>query len=81
MPALRFYYSDTIEDFLRKPINEIVGNLALAHAHDINQKTSMSWMEEIDILKSALANFSGRGDCSTLNVPLISLSNVPGISE
>lgn len=61
MPALRFYYSDTIEDFLRKPTNEIVGNLALAHAHDINQKTSMSWVEEIDILKSALANFSGRG--------------------
>ena len=53
MPALRFYYSDSIENFLRKPTNEIVGNLALAHAHDINQKTSMSWVEEIDILKSA----------------------------
>lgn len=61
MPALRFYYSDSIKNFLRKPTNEIVGNLALAHAHDINQKTSMSWVEEIDILKSALANFSGRG--------------------
>lgn len=43
MPVLRFYYSDTLEDFLQKPTNEIVGNLALAHAHDINQKTSMSW--------------------------------------
>ena len=61
MPVLRFYYSDTIEDFLQKPTSEIVGNLALAHAHDINQKTSMSWVEEINILKSALANFSGRG--------------------
>lgn len=61
MPALRFYYSDTIEVFLRKPTNEIVGNLALAHAHDINNETSMSWVEEIDIMKSALANFSGRG--------------------
>lgn len=61
MPALRFYYSDTIEDFLRKPTNEIIGNLALVHTHDINNETSMSWVDEIETLKSALANFSSRG--------------------
>lgn len=29
MPMLRFDHSDTIEDFLRKPTNEVIGNLIL----------------------------------------------------
>ena len=61
MPALRFYYSDSIENFLQAPTNEIVGNLTLAHAHDINNETSMSWVDEIETLKRALTNFSSRG--------------------
>lgn len=61
MPALRFYYSDSVEDFLLKPTNEIIGNLAFVHSYDINNETSMSWVEEIETLKSALAKFSGRG--------------------
>lgn len=61
MPALRFYYSDSIVDFLRKSTIEIIGNLAVIHPYDINNETSMSWMEEIETLKNALAKFSGRG--------------------
>lgn len=61
MAALRFYYSDTIADFIKKPANEIIGNLSLAHAHDINNETSMSWVEEIEILKATLASYSDRG--------------------
>lgn len=61
MPALRYYYSDTIEAFLRKSSDEIVGMLTRAAEHDINNETTISWEEEIDILRTALAEYVGRG--------------------
>ena len=36
MPALRYHYSDTIEDFLTRPSSEIIGELTLANVHDVN---------------------------------------------
>lgn len=35
MPALRYHYSDTIETFLKKSSNEIIGELTLAHTHNV----------------------------------------------
>lgn len=61
MPALRYYYSDSIDVFLKKSTSEIIGELTLANAHDVNNETSMSWVEEIKILKKSLADYIGRG--------------------
>lgn len=49
----RFYYSDSISVFLTKTTNEIIGKLARAAQHDINDETTDSWVEEIDVLKNA----------------------------
>lgn len=61
MAAQRYYYSDTIADFLSRGTNEIVGKLTLASQHDINDETAQSWVEEIDTLREALEAYPGRG--------------------
>ena len=61
MPALRYYYSDTISRFLTKNTEEIIGKLTLASQHDINDDTSNSWVEEIEILKGVLTSYKERG--------------------
>jgi hypothetical protein len=61
MAAKRFYYSDSITDFLNKSANEIIGELTLASSHDINDETSKSWVSEIETLHDALAKYVGRG--------------------
>ena len=54
MAAQRYYYSDSITDFLSRSTNEIVGDLTLASQHDINDETAQSWVEEINTLREAL---------------------------
>lgn len=61
MPALRYYYSDTISNFLTRNVEEIIGKLTLASKHDINEETSNSWVEEIASLQKLLPNYCGRG--------------------
>lgn len=61
MPALRYYYSDTISRFLTKNTEEIIGKLTLASQHDINDDTSNSWVEEIETIKSVLTPYKERG--------------------
>lgn len=61
MPALRYYYSDSISTFLAKSTEEIIGKLTLASQHDINDETSNSWFEEIEILKNVLVPYRDRG--------------------
>lgn len=61
MPAIRFYYSDTISDFLGRPSDEIIGKMARASAHDINEETTDSWVCEIEVLKDVLTPYRGRG--------------------
>lgn len=61
MAATRYYYSDAISKFLTKSVNEIVGELALASQHDINDETSHSWVDEITILQEVLVPYSERG--------------------
>ena len=57
----RFYYSDSISTFLDKSEKEIIGELALASNHDINNETSRSWVEEIGSLKDVLKSYKERG--------------------
>ncbi len=61
MKALRYYYSDTISLFLQKSVEEIVGCMTMTSAHDINKKTSLSWVDEIYILQNALFVYKDRG--------------------
>lgn len=61
MAATRYYYSDSISDFLERNSDEIIGRLTLASQHDINDETSMSWMEEIQTLRKTLAPYKGKG--------------------
>ena len=61
MVAQRYYYSDTVTDFLSRIENEIVGALTLASQHNINDQTSQSWLEEIETLHEAFAPYKGRG--------------------
>lgn len=61
MAAKRYYYSDTISDFLEKTENDIVGQLTLSYSHDINDETSSSWVTEIEVMKSVLLSYADRG--------------------
>ena len=61
MAIRRFYYSDSIEDFLSRSENEIVGALTIASQHDVNDETKLSWLEEIGSLKNVLSPYIGRG--------------------
>lgn len=61
MAAKRYYYSDTISDFIVKSDMDIVGQLTLSYTHDINDETKSSWVAEIELMKSVLVPYSGRG--------------------
>lgn len=61
MAAKRYYYSDTITDFCNRAVNEIIGELTLASAHDINEETSQSWVSEIEVMRNAVSAFKDRG--------------------
>lgn len=61
MAAKRYYYSDTIADFLNRNTDEIIGKLTLSSQHDINDETAQSWTEEISTLRNTLLPYSGKG--------------------
>ena len=51
MPATRYYYSDSISEFLTRSAIAILGALAVSYTNDINKQTSNSWREEIETLQ------------------------------
>jgi hypothetical protein len=55
----REYYSDTISGFLRSSTEEIVGKLALGSDFPDTLEQRAAWVEEIQILRSALDPHSG----------------------
>lgn len=61
MAAKRYYYSDSISDFLQKSDNEIIGALVQENEHDINNETTNSWLEEIETLRHVLPQYKGHG--------------------
>lgn len=61
MATTRYYYSSAISEFIGEEETSIVGKLTGSSQHDINKKTSSSWKEEINSLKEALKDYSGRG--------------------
>ena len=61
MTAKRFYYSDSISNFLSRTDNEIIGEMTLSSKFDVNDETSKSWLEEIDTLREFLETYKNRG--------------------
>ena len=61
MAQRRYYYSDTISDFLGKPDNSIIGDLTIASQHDINDETTEAWLEEVSAMKGVLSPYKDRG--------------------
>ena len=53
----RAYYSSSITDFLNTNPNEIIGELTLAHAQNLDQTQLKAWEEQINILRRVLIRF------------------------
>ena len=58
MASKRYLYSDTIDSFLQKSTDTIVGEITLSATQDINKGTSNSWQQEVEVLKDVLAPYS-----------------------
>ncbi len=56
---LNYYYSDSINNFLTKSIEEIIGAITLSNYFDSTLNQNKAWEQQIIILKSALQGFEG----------------------
>jgi len=56
---LNYFYKDTIQSFLEKSTEEIIGTITLANQFDSTQLQNKSWEQQIPILKNALLGFQG----------------------
>ncbi|WP_152269294.1 DUF2075 domain-containing protein [Agriterribacter humi] len=56
---LNYYFKDTIESFLLKSTEEIIGLITMANQFDSTSNQNKSWEQQIPILKSALNGYSG----------------------
>src|ERR1035437_4614568 len=56
---LNYYYRDSIELFLKKSTEEIIGKIALSNQFDSNTNQNKSWEHQIQMLKSALEGLNG----------------------
>lgn len=61
MASKRYLYSDTIDIFLQKNTDTIVGEITLSATQDINKETSNSWQQEVEVLKDVLAPYAQKG--------------------
>ena len=55
----RYYYSDTITNFLSTTRNEILGELVKSNDFALEQPQRDAWLEEINILKKTLQPYKG----------------------
>ncbi len=56
---LNYYFKDTIESFLGKSVEEIIGAITIANEFDSTQLQNKSWERQIPILKNALRGYTG----------------------
>jgi len=56
---LRYFYSNSIQDFLSDSSNTILGKLARNNDFSLESTQKAAWLGEIDILKSILTNNEG----------------------
>lgn len=57
---LRYYYSDSIQEFLRSEIESIFGKLSLQNEFSLVQEQKDAWMEQIHLLKLILKEKKGK---------------------
>jgi hypothetical protein len=57
----RSYYSDTIDGFLNKSSDQILGVLATAHAFTLDPTQRDAWIEQILILRKVLPDYHAKG--------------------
>lgn len=62
MASKRYLYSDTIDSFLQKNTDTIVGEITLSATQDINKETSNSWQQEVEVLKNVLSPYAQKGN-------------------
>lgn len=55
----RYYYGDSISDFLRKSTSSIIGEITQSDAFDFNQNQNRAWAAQIEILQKVLYGFEG----------------------
>jgi hypothetical protein len=58
----RFFYSDSIADFLSKGSEDVLGSINATARMTAEATQQNAWLQQINILKSQLPPFSGRGD-------------------
>lgn len=56
---LNYYYKDSIESFIKKSSEEIIGEITLSNLFDSSFDQNKSWKEQILILKSQLKEING----------------------
>jgi hypothetical protein len=56
---LNYYYSDSIDQFLIKSTEEIIGTITLSNQFDSNTNQNQSWEQQIPMLKKSLFGFTG----------------------
>ena len=56
---LNYYYRDSIELFLKKSAEEIIGKITLSNQFDSNTNQNKSWEHQIHMLKNALEGLNG----------------------
>lgn len=56
---LNYYFKDTIESFLLKSTDEIIGSITRSNQFDSTTNQNKSWELQIPILKKALEGYSG----------------------
>ena len=54
----RYYYRNSIKDFLKSSENEILGNLSLDNSFDLNSEQKNAWVSEISIMKGVLSSYA-----------------------
>ncbi|MFC1956585.1 hypothetical protein ACFLWZ_08780 [Chloroflexota bacterium] len=55
----RTYYQDSVDSFLHRDENYLLGELSKNNQFSLEDLQRNSWMEEIHILKRELSNFKG----------------------
>ena len=56
---MNFYYKDTLQSFMQKSTEEIIGAITLVNQFDSTQLQNKSWKQQIYILQNILANYEG----------------------
>ena len=61
MTTQRYYYADSISDFLSRSNNDILAEMTKYSQFSVDPQTRDSWIEEFDSLREVLTEYKDRG--------------------